>query len=193
MTIKKKTDKDQLIENAYNLFNTRGYHNTSIADIAETCRLTKGSLYHYIASKQELGALVIDYIHNYFKENFFKIVYKDTYSLDERVLQFQKGLYDFFATKKGGCLISNLALEITNTVPEFVPKLQVFFEDWINAFEYLFRLKFPADKARSLAIDSLCQVQGAVILMRVSNDLTALKNWSKGMHKMMDIVPETVD
>ena len=77
MTIK-KTDKQQLIDNASALFSSQGYHFTSIADIAEACNLSKGSLYHYIDSKLDLGKSVIKSAHNYFQENLFSISHDES-------------------------------------------------------------------------------------------------------------------
>jgi len=43
-----------MIEIAAGLFRKKGYHATSIQDIAEQAGILKGSLYHYIASKDDL-------------------------------------------------------------------------------------------------------------------------------------------
>ncbi|MCY0902366.1 MAG: TetR/AcrR family transcriptional regulator, partial [Firmicutes bacterium] len=45
---------DEIAQAAIRLFNEKGYHATSVQDIADEVGLQKGSLYHYIASKEEL-------------------------------------------------------------------------------------------------------------------------------------------
>lgn len=45
---------------ALRLFRERGYHATSMQDIAEAVGLYKGSLYHYIGGKEDLLAQVLD-------------------------------------------------------------------------------------------------------------------------------------
>ena len=48
-------DKKQLIiKEAVNLFATKGYHTTSVQEIAERCHIAKGSFYNYFKSKDEL-------------------------------------------------------------------------------------------------------------------------------------------
>ena len=48
-------DKKQLIiKEAVNLFATKGYHTTSVQEIAERCHIAKGSFYNYFKSKEEL-------------------------------------------------------------------------------------------------------------------------------------------
>jgi len=49
-----KAQQERLIEVAARMFHERGYDATSLQDIAEELGLLKGSLYHYIASKDDL-------------------------------------------------------------------------------------------------------------------------------------------
>jgi AcrR family transcriptional regulator len=54
MTHGKESRADQLLETATLLFKEKGYHNTSMQDLADALGLQKGSLYYYIDSKEEL-------------------------------------------------------------------------------------------------------------------------------------------
>jgi AcrR family transcriptional regulator len=45
---------DEIARAAIQLFEQKGYHATSVQDIADAVGLQKGSLYHYISSKEEL-------------------------------------------------------------------------------------------------------------------------------------------
>lgn len=51
---RKAEREDQLLETATRLFKEKGYHNTSMQDLADALGLQKGSLYYYIESKDEL-------------------------------------------------------------------------------------------------------------------------------------------
>lgn len=46
--------EDEIVAAAGRIFREKGYHATSVQDIAESVGLLKGSLYHYIRSKEEL-------------------------------------------------------------------------------------------------------------------------------------------
>ncbi len=46
--------RDAILAAAVRLFEEKGYHATSVQDIAEAVGLRKGSLYHYISSKDDL-------------------------------------------------------------------------------------------------------------------------------------------
>jgi AcrR family transcriptional regulator len=46
--------EEQIFIEAVRIFKEKGYHATSVQDIADAVGLQKGSLYHYISSKEEL-------------------------------------------------------------------------------------------------------------------------------------------
>jgi AcrR family transcriptional regulator len=52
--------EDEILAAAARIFRQKGYHGTSVRDIAESVGLLKGSLYHYISSKEELLARLFD-------------------------------------------------------------------------------------------------------------------------------------
>jgi AcrR family transcriptional regulator len=54
MTQHRAEREDQLLETATHLFKEKGYHNTSMQDLADALGIQKGSLYYYIESKEEL-------------------------------------------------------------------------------------------------------------------------------------------
>jgi len=44
----------EILQSAASAFRARGYHDTSVDDIAQTLRMTKGSLYYYFKNKEEI-------------------------------------------------------------------------------------------------------------------------------------------
>ena len=54
MTQHKASRQDQLLETATRLFREKGYHHTSMQDMADALGMQKGSLYYYIEGKQDL-------------------------------------------------------------------------------------------------------------------------------------------
>lgn len=59
---------DQLYEAAAELFYQKGYASTSLQDLADAIGLQKGSLYHYIDSKEDLLFGIAQYSHEFFTE-----------------------------------------------------------------------------------------------------------------------------
>src|SRR6476660_6492476 len=52
--------EEEILSAAARIFREKGYHGTSVRDIAESVGLLKGSLYHYIRSKEELLARLFE-------------------------------------------------------------------------------------------------------------------------------------
>jgi len=46
--------REAIVEKAASLFSRRGFHGTSIADLAEACGTSKSLLYHYYKSKEDI-------------------------------------------------------------------------------------------------------------------------------------------
>jgi len=162
-----KIGRDQLIEKAGYLFRTRGYANTSIADIANACGLSKASIYHHITSKQELATKVIERLHEYFETNIFAVAYESDVSFKERSNKFVAVVNDFFTERDGGCLMANFVSEIVDTHPEFHALFVKFFNEWTGAFATLLAEKYPKEVANNIAQDIVAQLQGAIMLARL--------------------------
>jgi AcrR family transcriptional regulator len=52
--------RDEILEAAAQIFGQKGYHATSMSDIASAVNLQKASLYHHINSKQEILLSLLD-------------------------------------------------------------------------------------------------------------------------------------
>lgn len=53
--------REGILEAAARIFGEKGYHATSMQDIADSVHLQKASLYHHFSSKQEILAALIDH------------------------------------------------------------------------------------------------------------------------------------
>ncbi len=54
LTAEPPNKEEKIFAQAVRIFKEKGYHATSVQDIADAVGLQKGSLYHYISSKEEL-------------------------------------------------------------------------------------------------------------------------------------------
>lgn len=52
--------KEEIVETAARLFFTKGYDNTTIAEIIETIGIAKGTFYHYFSGKEELLEEIVE-------------------------------------------------------------------------------------------------------------------------------------
>lgn len=63
--LKPDARKNLILREAARLFYTRGYHDTSLQDIADAAGLQKGSLYHYITGKEQLLFELLEAVHQF--------------------------------------------------------------------------------------------------------------------------------
>lgn len=56
--------REQMVDAAARIFQAKGYDATSLQDIADAIGIQKGSLYHYIETKEDLLYAVIEEAHN---------------------------------------------------------------------------------------------------------------------------------
>jgi AcrR family transcriptional regulator len=52
--------REEILEAAAQIFSQKGFHGASMQDIAEAVQLQKASLYHHVASKQEILLEILD-------------------------------------------------------------------------------------------------------------------------------------
>ncbi len=172
---KQKISEKDLIWASLKVFREQGYHNTSMADIGAACGLNKGSIYHHFQSKEELMKAVITEMHEHYKQKVF------VYAFDERLppLERLKKLSEFsekiYTSTKNGCLMGNIALETNSVLPEVSLLIKAFFNDWIQAMAHVFSKKYDEETALALGKESVAEIEGAVMMMRIYREQDYLK------------------
>jgi len=165
-----KLSKEEIILTSAGVFRKRGYNNTSMADLAAACGLTKGIFYHHFENKEELMKAVLHSVHLHFKTTLFSLAYSDKLSPEEKLEKFLSKAQRMFSKSDGGCLMANTALETLSTLPEFAPYLRDFFRDWTDALTEIFSATYQAEAARRIAEQSVQEFEGAVMFMRIYGD-----------------------
>jgi len=121
--------KNNIIIAALRLFLLRGYRNVSLVDVGNEIGITKGGIYHYFGSKEELFHSVIDYLFDHFgvryaelfaKEKSFREILKfmlggEQEAYMERLLNLKHG--DYRANH------ASIALEIMHNFPKIQDRI----------------------------------------------------------------------
>ncbi|MCH2021133.1 MAG: TetR/AcrR family transcriptional regulator [Saprospiraceae bacterium] len=170
-----KTTKDQIIIKSIEVFLKQGYYNTSMSDLAEACGLQKGSFYYHFKSKEELMQTVLKMAHSYYKKKVFSIAYQDGLTAEDRLIQMFKKQEPMITNDMSGCLFGNMTLESISNKVEFKDLLKAFFSDWISAFKYIFQEKHNDKVAYALAKQSVMEIEGALMMMRLYDDMKLLE------------------
>lgn len=65
--------KENIMLSALRLFLLRGYRNVSLVDVAKEIGITKGGIYHYFESKEQLFHACICYLYDHFGEKYTRV------------------------------------------------------------------------------------------------------------------------
>lgn len=84
----RQTRKQVILDSALELFSTKGYFPTSITDIAIHAAVSKGAIYTYFKSKEEIFLTLADNLHNISDRNkqFMNHINEGNLSLSEKLL-----------------------------------------------------------------------------------------------------------
>jgi AcrR family transcriptional regulator len=105
-TIDGVTVRERLVETALQLFSDKGFESTSVQDVVTTAGVTKGAMYHYFASKDDL--------------------LQEIYA---RVLRAQQERLDQFAQSEAPIAerVHGAAADVVANVTENLPSMVIFF------------------------------------------------------------------
>ena len=146
----------KLLEAAQRLMLAKGFTATSVEEICETAKVTKGSFFHYFASKEDLGKAVLDH----FMTAMSKAVLEAPFFKKDDPLQRIYGYIDFMIEisrdpeRQSGCLLGNFAQVLSDTHPDIRSICARHFSWWAGT------LKHELDEAKDRhAIDKSIDTQ----------------------------------
>jgi AcrR family transcriptional regulator len=115
MSAKGELTRRNIIEKSLQLFSVKGYFNTSISDILQATRLTKGGLYCHFKSKEEVWRAVYDDAVEIWRSVVFKDVrpIADPLERIERTIENVLLSYLGKETFDGGCFFVNMLVELS--------------------------------------------------------------------------------
>jgi AcrR family transcriptional regulator len=107
--------RDKILLAAAQIFQEKGYHATSMQDIAEAVDLQKGSLYHHVESKQEILLALLDEALDMIIKKLQEILARDL-TPDQKLRLAMDSYLSFLAENRS--LASVLLLEHRSLNPE---------------------------------------------------------------------------
>lgn len=128
----KQKNRQRIIDAGLEIIMKKGYHNTGLNEILNNVGLPKGSFYHYFESKDEFVlAIIKQYSETY--NNFYKQALSDTSEQPiKRIINFFKESTKLAKQNKcqGGCLIGNLAQELSDQNERFRISTSEVMKNW---------------------------------------------------------------
>ena len=177
---KGEESRQRLIECAAKLFWKNGYSATGISEILRQTDLPKGSFYFYFKSKDDLAA-VTEYYQKILLEQFQNSSQKNNWK------SFIEEIFDFLSERTNGhtfagCPYAVMGMETALSKPalasvfmEGLKKIEQIFQ------EVLLYSGLPPEHAKILSQRMLSIYQGYLLIGRINDNTSCLKNARKNM------------
>lgn len=172
---KSEQTKAFIIEKTAPLFNTKGYAGTSLSDITDATKLTKGSVYGNFANKDEVALEAFDYNINKISALITAELAK-YHTAKEKLLAYGE-IYcnsEKYAFPAGGCPILNTGTESDDTHPGLKKKVAAAINSWKKSVVRIiekgiedkeFAKSTNADQA---AITIIALIEGGILIARTT-------------------------
>ena len=179
--------KDHIIEVASGLINLRGFNNTSVDAVLQASGVKKGSFYYYFKSKEDLGYAIIESHLRRFSDHVLGKAFSGKKDALMELEDFLDIILELHRQRNcsGGCLMGNMAMEMSDIHEGFRRKFQEVFEDWrIRVAGVLQQAKISGQFNDHMDSTRLAQfvaagVEGGILLSKVKKDIKVLENCFK--------------
>ncbi len=164
MTPRQTDKRDRLIQTAVTLVHQQGFHQTTLADIAQQAQVPLGTVYYFFKSKEAIGEALVEHYLKHYRESCqqwnndphpkFRL---------ETFLQFM--LNDSQGLSQSGCPIGTLCAELHKQGDGLLAhQASGIFNELLAWLEEQFRALGKAEESRDLAVHLLSAVEGAILL-----------------------------
>jgi AcrR family transcriptional regulator len=178
--------KRRILDAAESLFQTHGYHATSMHEVMDAARVSGGALHHHFATKKDLGLAVIhDRVAVSVRETWIDPV-RGASSLATGVRNILNGIADGIDRRGSvsGCPLNNLAVELASADADFRNAVQSVFAEWQTALSERIRktragTRMKGNDALTAARFLIFAYSGAMNLAKAEQNGDALRQASQ--------------
>lgn len=181
--MKRTSKRHELICVGSNLIAQRGFNAASINELLSRTDVPKGSFYYYFASKEDFGLAIIDDFASRCQEQLKSCLENEQYTPLTRLRNyFELKIVDLESCDCiDGCLIGNLAQELSAQNELFRDRLKQVFNSWERSFAQCLDAAKVAGELEDynhsghLAKFILSSWQGAILQAKVEKSIVPLK------------------
>jgi len=122
--------RENILDAASRLVHLRGFNNTSVEEILKQCGVGKGNFYYYFKSKDELGFAILERSLERFSAELIEKSFDPKKDPWQQIHDFLGLLVDRARQQdgSGGCILGNLAIEMSDIHEEFRRRLNKAFD-----------------------------------------------------------------
>ena len=188
--------KTRILNAALQVFREKGYSATRIEDICEAAGLTKGSFFHHFSTKEELAIAAADYWSEVTSVLFAAAPYHQPADPLDRVLAY----VDFRKAMLRGelpeftCMVGTMTQEVYGTHPAIRDACEASISShagtlvpdiWAAVDKYGVDGEWTPE---SLALFTQAALQGAFILAKAKNDVTAAVDAANHLRRYIQLL-----
>jgi len=186
--------REEIVDQALQLFTLKGYHHTSIRDLLIATGLTKGGLYGHFGSKEEIWEAAYERAVEIWRGIVFRGVsdVADPLERIRRVIEQDLGDYVGGRAFEGGCFFFNLLVELSGQSPDMAAQILRGFDafsallaGWLREAQELGLLRAEADP-REIADFLVMALNGATALYSARQDPEVLQQAIRQLVRHLD-------
>ena len=184
--------KERILTAAKELFLSRGYGATTVDAICEKAELTKGSIYYFFDSKEDLGLAVLDWSLRRGAQIIASGPYVRIVDPVEKAFAFLKHLEKCSPELwSGGCLLGSFAMELADTNSRMQQAVAGMFRKLADIIAELLQpiaaqcAGKQAPSASELAESLLGSIEGSIILAKAYRDPTRIPKAIRGFRRSL--------
>lgn len=174
---KGENTRDRILENAAELFSTKGYAAASISDIMQATGLQKGGIYNHFGSKDQLALEAFDFAYRRTSRRFLRALVGRTSAVGR--LKAIVGVFQSFIDNppfRGGCMLLNTAIEADDTHPGLRQRARNGLDQWADTIRATIAGGIDAGEIRpdidaeQVATVTISTLEGAIMMSKLYGD-----------------------
>ena len=186
--------KDKIIRVSFRLVGEKGFPATTVDEICNAAKVSKGSFYHFFKSKEELGLVMLE---NFWIQSQSVLAAGDYLHESDPNLRLRK-FFDYIEQSStylwsDGCLLGNFSMELAETSPVIRKRVSEIFTELNELWTPLFA---DADLAcggqvapDELARQFLAVIEGSIIFAKAHKDIRFIPEGVRNFSNLL--IPDT--
>ena len=166
--------KEEVITKLIPVFRHYGYEGATVSRLSKATGLKKASLYHHFqGGKEQMAEAVLEHIGHWIEENVFAPLHSNK-PPRERIQAMSQGIDKFYQSGQDPCLLSVMSVGEADNL--FHQQLEQFLQKWLDTLaKTVEETGVTPVLARQRAEDAIMLVQGALVLVRVTQNTQPFK------------------
>lgn len=183
----------QIIQEAAEIFNRKGYAGAAISDVMEATGLEKGGIYRHFTSKDQLALEAFQYAIDLANSRYLAAIRSSHHALDRLI-----GIVDTFRELErgrpiqGGCPLMNTAIDSDDSHPELRRMAASALEYWHGMIEAIVQRGIERGELQAgtegklVATRMIAAMEGGLMMARLTDDSDYMDRTVAGLRNLIE-------